>query len=198
MTIHLQSMRHYERRLPHWNVIGAPLFVTFRLHGSLPDNRVFPPARLNSGGAFVAMDKLLDHARNGPLFLRQPEIASMIVEALMHGERLGRYEMHAFVVMPNHVHILATSLVKSSDWLRSLKGFTGRAGNKVLGRINVPFWQDESYDRFVRDAQEFRNIRRYIENNPVKAGLVTSPEDFSWSSSSRAEARLQAESLTPP
>ena len=61
------TMRHYERRLPHWEAVGQPLFVTFRLHGSLPPNRVFPPQRLSSGRAFLAMDRLLDQSVYGPL-----------------------------------------------------------------------------------------------------------------------------------
>src|SRR5687767_12416692 len=62
------EMIHYERRLPHWDVIGQPLFVTFRLHGSLPANRTFPPDRLSSGKAFVAMDRILDRAETGPRY----------------------------------------------------------------------------------------------------------------------------------
>ncbi len=98
-------MRQYERRLPHWEVLGQPMFVTFRLHGSLPARPVFPPARLTSGQAFVAMDRMLDEAQHGPLFLRQPEIARLVIQALAGGEvRFLRYRLHAFVVMPNHVH----------------------------------------------------------------------------------------------
>jgi len=119
-------MRHYERRLPHWDVIEQPLFVTFRLHGSLPHSRVFPPAGLVSAGkAFVAVDRLLDASTNGPLFLRRPEIAEMMVAALRHGEReLHRYDLHSFVVMPNHVHVLVTPHVLATKWLGPLKGFT--------------------------------------------------------------------------
>jgi hypothetical protein len=103
-------MRRYKRRLPHWDIVEQPLFVTFRLHGSLPANRVFPPAGLVSAGkAFVAVDRLLDASANGPLFLRRPEIAEMVVAALRHGDcALHRYQLHSFVVMPNHVHLLAT------------------------------------------------------------------------------------------
>ena len=62
-------MHHYERRLPHWDVVGQPLFVTFRLHDSLPASRVFPPEGLTTGKAFVAMDRILDTAQAGPQFL---------------------------------------------------------------------------------------------------------------------------------
>jgi putative transposase len=175
-------MRYYERRLPHFDVVGQPLFVTFRLHGSLPANRVFPPEVLRSGKAFVEMDGMLDQAQAGPRNLSIPEIAAIVVEAIRDGDRrFGRYELHSYVVMPNHVHLLVTPSVPSSKWLRSLKGFTAHEANLILGRTGNPFWQSESYDHLVRSS-EFDRIRRYIENNPVKAGLVAAPEDFLWSS----------------
>ncbi len=179
-------MQHYERRLPHWDAIGQPLFVTFRLHGSLPANRVFPPDQLSSGRAFVALDRILDKATSGPRFLSRPDIADLVVEALRDGERrFGRYELHSFVVMPNHVHLLVTPHVVSTRWLGPLKGFTAHAANHILLRKGTPFWQDESYDHLVRPGTEFRRIQDYIEWNPVKAGLVPSSEDYQWSSAHR-------------
>ena len=117
------SMRHYQRRLPHWDTVDQPLFATFRLHGSLPAHRVFPPDSLSrSGKAFVAMDRLLDLGASGPLYLRRPEIAEWVVAALQEGDRrLHRYQLHAFVVMPNHVHLLVTPKVVASRWLAPLK-----------------------------------------------------------------------------
>ena len=196
-------MREYARRLPHRHVLGQPLFVTFRLAGTLPANRVFPAVELTSGKAFVAMDRLLDTARAGPLFLKQPTIAALITRCLQDGQdRLRRYELHAFVVMPNHVHLLVTPLVDAENWMGPLKGFTARCANEILGRSGA-FWQDESYDHLVRNQQEFERIRRYIEWNPVHAGLAASPGMFPWSSgagfqpadplssgSSRPEGRL--------
>lgn len=109
-------MNHYERRLPHWDVVVRPLFVTFRLHGSLPASRVFPPARMNNGEAFVAMDRILDSASSGPVWLREPQIAQMVVQALNDGERrFHRYTLHAFVVMANHVHLLVTPRVTARE-----------------------------------------------------------------------------------
>jgi putative DNA methylase len=106
-------MRYYERRLPHWDIVDQPLFITFRLYGSLPANRLFPPTYVaHSGKAFVAIDRLLDRASNGPLYLCQPEIAVLLVKALQHGaNKLQRYQLHAYVVMPNHVHLLVTPRV---------------------------------------------------------------------------------------
>ncbi len=178
----LGDMSFYRRRLPHWEVIGEPLFVTFRLAGSLPGSRRFPPERMESGKAFVALDRLLDQCQAGPTFLRGTEIARLVVAALHSGdERFGRYELHSFVVMPNHVHMLVTPNVNGREWLGPLKGFTAHEANKILKRHDS-FWQPESYDHLVRDRDEFYRIRRYIENNPVRAGLCANAEAFPWSS----------------
>jgi REP element-mobilizing transposase RayT len=170
------------RRLPHFHSIGQPTFITWRLHGSLPANRSFPSVTTH-GKAFVAMDRILDSGCTGPLYLRMPEIASMIVDAIHYRERnLRHYQLHAYVVMPNHVHLLITPLVPASRIMHSLKKGTAREGNRVLGLTGQPFWQDESYDRLVRDGMEFDRIKYYIENNPVKAGLAATAEEFLWSS----------------
>jgi hypothetical protein len=79
-------MKRYERRLPHWDQIGQPLFVTFRLHGTLPSGRIFEPKSLSdSGQAFVMMDRILDRATIGPTYLRIPQIADLLVSALQDG-----------------------------------------------------------------------------------------------------------------
>jgi putative transposase len=180
-------MIHYERRLPHWDVTGQPVFVTFRLHGTLPAGRAFPPALLTAGKAFVAMDSILDKAETGPRFLALPDIARLLVTCIRDGEqRFHRYELHAFVVMPNHIHMLITPTVVSTKWLGPLKGFTAHEANRILARTGKPFWQQESYDHVVRSSSGLDRVCRYIENNPVKAGLVTRPEDFPWSSAKAA------------
>lgn len=132
------------------------------------------------------MDRLLDVAQTGVFYLRIPEIASLTVEAFFHGaETLRLYELHAYVVMANHVHLLITPLVDLAKITHSLKRFTAREANRILALTGKPFWQDESYDRLVRDCGEFERIRRYIEYNPVRAGLVTLPEEYPWSSARR-------------
>jgi REP element-mobilizing transposase RayT len=128
------------------------------------------------------MDRLLDHARAGPFYLRQPEVAYLVIQALYDGEtRFHRYQLHAFVVMPNHVHLLVTPSVPARRWLGPLKGFTAHESNRILGR-RARFWQDERYDRLIRNDKEFARVAHYIEYNPVKAGLAASPQNFPWSS----------------
>ncbi|MGA2738688.1 MAG: transposase [Bryobacteraceae bacterium] len=188
-------MTHSERRLPHLYAIGQPLFVTFRLYGSLPANRAFPPSNLTSGQAFVAMDRLLDQARSGPMFLRQPEIAQLVMASIDYGVEIGHYQLHSFVIMSNHVHLLITPNVNASQLLCSLKGTTARRANLLLGRTGQQFWQDESYDHLVRGGEEFRRIQRYIENNPVTAGIVASAVNYPYSSAGRPARPPQAASL---
>jgi REP element-mobilizing transposase RayT len=178
-------MRSYRRRLPHIDVPGVPAFVTWRLWGSLPPGRVFEREHLSSGEAFVAWDRLLDTARSGPFYLRQVEIAGMVQEQLHKADAGGLCSLHAFVIMPNHVHLLCTPVVSLAEVLRRIKGPTARLANGLLARHGVKFWQEEYFDRIVRIGDEFGRIRRYIEWNPVKAGLVALPEEFRWSSAWR-------------
>ena len=128
------------------------------------------------------MDRLLDNARTGPLYLRLPEIAKMIVDAIHYRDQyLGHYHLHSYVIMANHVHLLITPRLEVSKLMQSLKRFTAKEGNRVLGLTGQPFWQDESYDRLVRNDTEFQRIARCIEMNPVNAGLAATPEEFPWS-----------------
>ena len=184
----------HVRRLPHYYSVRHPIFLTWRLFNSLPTNRAFPAAT-TSGKAFVAMDRLLDTARTGPLHLRRAEFAEMMVEAIGYREREGLYNLHSYVVMANHVHLLVTPSIAVSRLMKSLKGFTAREGNRLLGVCGQPFWQDESYDRWVRDTREFERIANYIEMNPVSAGLCATPEDFPWSSAGRVNNPPQVDNL---
>jgi REP element-mobilizing transposase RayT len=176
-------MTLYLRRLPHDYETDQPIFLTWRLYDSLPPNRAFPTAALTSGQAFGAMDRLLDEARAGAFYIRQPAVADRIVEAIQYNASiLGHYISHAFVVMPNHVPLLATPAMALPKLTKSLKGITAKRANAMLALTGRPFWQEESYDHWVRDEREMERIAAYIENNPVRAGLAARPEDYAWSS----------------
>ena len=138
---------------------------------------------MSSGKTFTAMDKLLDESRTGTFFFQQTEIASLFVEAVHYGaERLKRYDLHSFVVMPNHVHLLITPFVELSKITGTIKTFTAREANLILNLTGTSFWQEESYDRLVRNNDEFNRILNYIEENPVRAGLVRERQSYRWSS----------------
>lgn len=138
---------------------------------------------MESGAVFVAMDRLLDEARAGPVYLAQPSLADLVVAALhFNGQHLGHYSLHAYAVMPSHVHVLLTPNVPLPMLTKSLKGITAKRANKSLGTTGRPFWHEESFGRDVRNPREFDRIWRYIENNPVRAGLVNDARQFVWSS----------------
>jgi REP element-mobilizing transposase RayT len=175
-------MSYHKRNLPHWNPGDAALFVTWRLRGSLPAP---PPEweRLPAGHRFVTEDKALDKLATGPHYLKNPVIAATVAKSIQYGAgTLHLYDLHAWVITSNHVHILIDPQVPLSQLTQSIKTFSAREANKILKRTGQPFWAVESYDHWVRDRKEFENIVRYIELNPVTAGLVTNPEDWRWSS----------------
>jgi putative transposase len=175
-------MQDFHRRLPHQQPEEKWLFLTWHLHGSLPHARYPPPGKLSAGAAFVWMDRYLDTTRLGPMYLTQESIARMVVASLLRGVQINHYDLGAFVVMANHVHVLLLPAISPSRLLQSLKGATAREANRILGRTGETFWQAESYDHWVRDDKEWYRIATYIENNPVKAGLVGQAEDYCWSS----------------
>ena len=138
-----------------------------------------------AGWEFRRMDAELDKGATGPLWLRDPRIASVVEHALYGGEELKQYELDTYSVMPNHVHVLLWPCIAMERITNGIKGVSARDANLVLGRTGHHFWEDESFDHWVRSDVELRRIRIYIERNPVTAGLVERPED--WPSSSAAE-----------
>jgi REP element-mobilizing transposase RayT len=178
-------MTFYRRRLPHWQPEGASIFLTWRLHGSLPRGTELAATSPNAteGQRFVALDRHMDRAVTGPAWLKDPRVATGVVETLFRAEKQWQlYELFAWVVMCNHVHLLLNPHKPLADVTRAVKKNSARVANQILGRSGLRFWQDESYDHWVRDNKEFDRIVRYIEWNPVRVGLVGRIEDWPWSS----------------
>ncbi len=136
----------------------------------------------DAGKEFVELDHWLDSAEAGPRWLSHPQIAALVERAIFHGAELGHYALLAYVIMPNHVHVLLEPGIPLPRLTNGLKGVSSRDANARLGRVGMPFWQDESFDHWVRSAAEGERIRQYIEWNPVKAGLTSRPDDWRWSS----------------
>jgi REP element-mobilizing transposase RayT len=192
-------MALYRRRLPHDYATNQPVFLTWRLQDSLPSHRPFPSEAINYGQAFAAMDRLLEEARSGPFYLRHPAVADMVVEAIHYNAaNLEHYVLHAFVVMPNHVHLLATPTVALPQLTKSLKGITSKRANIILAMTGSRFWQEESYDHRVRTEREFEKIQSYIEENPVRAGLVREANAYRWSSAGWATGGSPADQGVRP
>jgi len=109
-----------------------------------------------------------------------------------HGER---HCLHAYVIMPDHVHLLLTPIAEWSlaKILQGIKGFTARQINRCLGRKGT-FWQDESFDHLVRNELDWLDKFTYIHDNPVKSGLCNRPQDYPFSSlvTMHSEGRLES------
>jgi REP element-mobilizing transposase RayT len=117
------------------------------------------------------------------MFLGLPAIARITAKEIARGHP-SDYGLHAWVIMPNHVHLLITPSADPSEIMRNLKGRTARQANLLLNRAGQRFWQEESYDHLIRNEREFQRIERYIVENPVTAGLAHTPEEYPWSSAS--------------
>ena len=138
------------------------------------------------------VDKYLD-AGHGDCWLRREEVATLIATAL-HFFLGERYSLHAWVVMPNHVHVVVRP---SPPWtlsqiLKSWKNYTALEANRLLGRTGRRFWQSESYDHWCRDEEDRTHCSRYTVFNPVSAKLCARPEDWPWSSAWRGTPRWRA------
>jgi putative transposase len=187
-----RMMTYYQRRLPHWQMPNRDIFITWRLHGSLPA-QVGPQNKIESSGqAFVAFDRALDKAESGALWLKDPRVAESVLTALRMAQKQGMFTLRAYVLMGNHVHVLIEPNSPLRQITQQIKGVTACQANLILGRARAPFWQHESFDHWIRNPAEWQKIRTYIERNPVAAGLVKHPEDWPWSSASRPVAHASA------
>jgi putative transposase len=162
---------------------AIPNLAPSRKHPCKSETTEWPVAR----GSFVWLDRKLDEGSAGPKYLLRPEIAKVVRASILKGVELNQYDLCSWVIMPNHVHVLIQPKIPPSRLLQSLKGATARECNRLLGRRGEPFWQGELYDHWVRNEDELARISRYIDSNPVKAGLTAKPEDWSYSSATRIE-----------
>ena len=179
----------YDRGyIPHFDGGELPQFLTFRLCDSMPQavlekwRREFADQGEAGKIAFRKnVEQYLDQGY-GECWLRDERIAEMTENSLrFHHDNL--YSLIAWVVMPNHLHFLATPMAKIelSEIAHSIKSYTAHKANKLLKRTGQ-FWQYEPFDRYIRNQKHYANVIEYIENNPVKAGLCDKPEDWRWSS----------------
>jgi len=177
-------MTYYRRHLPHWQPQGQDVFLTWRLHDSLPKNVQTPPNLESDGKTFVAYDRVLDQARTGPLWLKDARIAKCIFSTICAAQQQRMFTLRAYVLMANHVHMLRAPRSPIGQITQQLKGASAREANLILGRTWSRFWQNESFDHWIRGPGEWERVRSYIERNPVTAGLVSKPEEWPWSSAS--------------
>jgi REP element-mobilizing transposase RayT len=199
----------YRRNLPHLQPEGATIFVTFRLVDSIPkvilarwreernqlqqqlsrlSNNTEREAQLRQfqRSRFAELENLLDCASEGEHWLRQPPLAQIVEESLQYRDE-REYRLDVYCVMSNHVHVLFLPLPKADGTyhalqtiLHSLKRHTARQCNQLLEREGS-FWENESFDHYIRDHDEWVRVIHYILNNPVKAGIVQNWRDYPFS-----------------
>ncbi len=148
----MQSFQITRRNLPHWQEPGRVYFINWRCR----------------------VHQILN-----------PEERAFVLDTLRYWDG-KKWQIFAAVVLSDHVHVLAKVLPNSSggvydlgEILHSVKSFSAQKISQQRGRRGS-IWQDERYDRIVRDEAEFLEKWNYIRNNPVKSGLVGSPEDYFW------------------
>ncbi len=185
----LEEIQRHGRRLPHWQQEGSTFFLTFRLADSIPRERIdrldieraawlaaHPPPwsdeqeREYHERFSVLVDRWLDEL-HGECLLRQPELRAPLEDVLRRydGERVV---LHAFVIMPNHVHGLVTlgPAERLERLVQAWKGAGARAINRARGGEGS-LWQKDYFDRLIRDGRHFWRCARYIRRNPGKAKL---------------------------
>ncbi|MHB1560544.1 MAG: REP-associated tyrosine transposase, partial [Isosphaeraceae bacterium] len=183
---------HSRGYLPHWEVGARPQAITFRLADSLPQSLLESwkaeldrlPAEQSAKRRRQAIEAALDQGI-GACHLRRPEIARLVEDALLHFDGT-RYDLQAWTIMPNHVHALIVPLHGNSlsSIVHSWKSFTAKQANARLG-LSGQFWQEEYFDRMIRDEDHWYNTVAYIEENPVKAGLCARAEEWPFGSACR-------------
>jgi REP element-mobilizing transposase RayT len=191
---------HEGSVLPHWEVSDGRYFVTIRQAGSLPDpvaERLRERARRQGEGIettrsiFADIEQVLDQ-NHSTGDLTRPVIADMLREAIAYRDFHDEWEMIEYVLMPNHLHLFFR--LCEGRLMKTLTGFkrwTGRQAAEHLNRKGEQFWQREWFDHWSRSPREDERITEYIRHNPVKAGLVETPDQWPYGSWSGEPSTLQ-------
>jgi REP element-mobilizing transposase RayT len=164
---------HSRGYLPHLDSPVKTQFITFRTYGSLPKHiyEAIHESLKETTHEDNNWDSFLDQSASGN-FLSDPNTSQIVMDSLLKGESLGHYELYAWAVMSNHVHILLRPLEPHTipQIMKAIKSPTSRQISKLLG-IKPPIWEMDYFDRYIRDPDHFAKTVNYIESNPRKAGL---------------------------
>ena len=202
-----QEPQYYRRNLPHWQPTNGVFHLIPRLYRSLPPKALEAlslrhkqrEAFLERAGYdawerktlleqdrdvyFAAFDDLLDSTRTGQHWLSDPSIAQLVLNSLLYWHEQGRYKLVCATVMSNHAHIILYKIDRPLFRItQSIKTYTAKESNLLLGRTGEHFWQRETFDHMIRNRVAFRKHVGYVLNNPVKAKLVDDWEKwpFTW------------------
>lgn len=206
----------YRRKLPHIQYPGDSFFVTFRLYGSIPkselhrikleyENDIISYSKIKDGKEknhkvyerrkiyILEVDQLLDEIGDSPIYLSDTEVSNVVAEAMHHLDH-KYYNLIAFTIMSNHVHILFDTSIQMENLdynekriekeyvnvdqiMKLIKGRSARYANLHLNR-SEQFWSNDNFDIFIRNERMMKNVIKYILYNPVKVGLVKDPKDY--------------------
>lgn len=199
----------YRQRLPHLQPLGGTFFVTYMLDGSFPKPLLEKwkaqldwqkRGLMHSTGVsidestrrmykldFKKKDDFLDTSTSGNHYLKHDALAGIVAGSL-HFWDGRRLDLLAYCIMSNHVHAVfrlydennTPAEIFLQDVIHSIKRFSALECNKILGKTGQ-FWQNESYDHWIKTPQEERNCIRYVLHNPIKAGLCRQAADWKWS-----------------
>ncbi len=198
----------HTRRLPHFHRVGATFFITTNLYGAIPketlkqlqikrdeligrikqENQVDKEREIYMirRAYFYELDTYLDACQNSPKHLTIPEVAA-IVEKEIRKHDGKYYNLVAFTLMPNHMHIVLDFSIQLSfinpfdldlytnvsEVMGKIKGSSSFYANKILGNSGKSFWGVSYYDRYIRDYNHFFGAVNYTINNVVKAKIAT-------------------------
>ena len=189
---------HSRGYLPHFNRKNRLQAISFRLADSLPQSKLKElepllktlPKDLDKEQAKRRKVEVWLDQGSGCCALQNEAVAEKVQNALFHFDG-NRYQLIAWCIMPNHVHVLIQPDIELSKIVQSWKSYTSRwahAHNAELelgAPVGKPFWMRDYWDRYIRNQKHFMNVVEYIEQNPVKAGLCGRAEDWGYSSASR-------------
>lgn len=176
---------HSRGYLPHFDQPDLVQSITFRLADALPVDVIEllsqDKEKLTDLEKRQRLETYMD-AGYGECFLRDPRIGSLVENAFIYFDKV-RYRLLAWVIMPNHVHVLIETMLgfPLDEIIQSWKSFTAHQANDLLGRSGQ-FWFPDYFDRYIRNERHYDNVVRYIHENPVKAGLVSKAMDWPFSS----------------
>lgn len=212
-----KSKEYYRQRLPHIQPLGAAFFITFRLFEAVPKSDIInlkekyldklqklktikDPKIKNQRiyqlrrDHFIAQEKLLEDIQLGPQYLKNPDVAKIIMEEIKRFDNES-YHLICFSIMSNHVHLVIDTAIQLDDEIdtsrifeaykpldvimKRIKGPTAVRANRIINRSGQ-FWERESFDSYIRDEKMFHNVVSYTLNNPVKAGLVKNWQEWPY------------------
>jgi REP element-mobilizing transposase RayT len=184
--------KHFHRRnLPHLYFNEGTYFITYRLADSLPNEKIIEITKAiesdlnNSAEDFERLlkkyDDLLDSGLYGSKHLLDPRVAEICKYTLQFPDQKD-YKLICYCIMHNHIHLVFELIEGNrgiSKIMQSIKRTSARKCNLVLNQTGK-FWQDENYDRFVRDDKELYFIIQYVLMNPINARLVENWNDWKY------------------